>query len=678
MEEAMRYIALLACGLALLAAPQKKDAPELWLQAAIQAETVDGDWRSAIEQYKKIIGRSDAGREVVAKALVRLGLCYERQGSAEARKQYERVIREFSDQKEAAALARERLGGAGTAARVKVERAVWTGPKVDLFGKVSPDGRWITYIDWTTGSLCLHDLQSGADHILTKGWADAAGQHAEFSTFSRDGKQVAYGWNNGKDRYELRTAALLGTSLGQPRRVFDNEEVKAVAPYDWSPDGKWVAVHLTRKDLSGQIALVGIPEGALRVLKSVDWRGPSKIFFSPDSNYIAFDLPVGDTSEQTDVFVMAIDGSRESAAVAHPSRDIVMGWSPDGKHLLFASDRTGSVGLWAQPVAEGKPQRAPELLKPDLGSSWSLGLTSAGALYVFKGVSNRRLQVAPIDLQAGKLAGAPATVSLERFGHAPDWSPDGKYLTAVSCGPTGGGPCVLHIRSMETGQVREVRPKLWYMVEPRWAPDGRSFVTAGRDLKGRDGIYRFDAQTGDTTPVVLGPRLGSYPQWSPDGNRIYYRHDGALLEREWASGKEREVIRRGGLGRLSVSPDGRYASSPVAQGAYSEASILLLIPITGGEPREIRLGHLGSVHGWTSDSRAVLVLRRPADKAELWLVPVAEGEPRKLDIDASDWPEPRPGFRLHPDGRRIAFMAGKSIPEVWALENFLPDRSVSK
>src|ERR1051325_9332526 len=118
METTMRYIAMLACGLALLAAPQKNDDPERWLQAAMQAETVDGDLKSAIEQYKKIIGKAGARREVVAKALVRLGMCYERQGNADARKQYERAVREFADQSEAIAPASERLAamkGTGSA-----------------------------------------------------------------------------------------------------------------------------------------------------------------------------------------------------------------------------------------------------------------------------------------------------------------------------------------------------------------------------------------------------------------------------------------------------------------------------------------------------------------------------------------------------------------------------------
>src|SRR6266568_4537335 len=92
----------------------------------------------------------------------------------------------------------------------------------------------------------------------------------------------------------------------------------------------------------------------------IDLRGPSKIFFSPDGKYIAYDLPTNDSADRRDVFVMAIDGSRETVAVAHPSNNIIMGWSPDGHFLLFSSDRTGSAALWALPLAVGKPQGAPE------------------------------------------------------------------------------------------------------------------------------------------------------------------------------------------------------------------------------------------------------------------------------------------------------------------------------
>ena len=84
-----------------------------------------------------------------------------------------------------------------------------------------------------------------------------------------------------------------------------------------------------RKDRSAQIGLVSTDDGSLRVLKSVDWRGPTHMFFSPDGKYLGFDF-------QSDVFVLAIDGSREIPAVVYPSDDTMVGWSPDGTRLLLA------------------------------------------------------------------------------------------------------------------------------------------------------------------------------------------------------------------------------------------------------------------------------------------------------------------------------------------------------
>src|SRR5689334_9195265 len=98
-------------GAVLLAGAQKGDRADLQLQAAINKEVVEGDLKGAIEQYRKVA--QGANRAVAAKALVRMGQCYERLGDAEARKAYERVVRDFADQKDPSAEARTRLASLG-------------------------------------------------------------------------------------------------------------------------------------------------------------------------------------------------------------------------------------------------------------------------------------------------------------------------------------------------------------------------------------------------------------------------------------------------------------------------------------------------------------------------------------------------------------------------------------
>ena len=245
---------------------------------------------------------------------------------------------------------------------------------------------------------------------------------------------------------------------------------------------------------------------------------------------------------------------------------------------------------------------------------------------------------------------------------------------------------------MDTGQVRKLAQTLPYLRTPQWAPDGGSFLVAGRDSKGRDGVYQVDAKTGSVSSVVYTNSLGAAPRWSPDARKIYYvnRAASSIVERELASGAEREVIRHPRLWReVNFSPDGRYLAVQTGVDPSTKTSSLLLVPVAGGEPRElVRLtepdgwGDYGTT-AWTPDGKAVLKVKRNGSGTELLLVPVTGGPPRKLDIDSDSWTRGAQGgmdqgFSLSPDGQKIAFLMGKSASEVWAIENFLPAIKASK
>ncbi len=691
----MRYVALFACGLMLLAAPQRKDEPELWLQAAIQAETVDGDLKSATEQYKKVIARQSASREVVAKALVRLGECYEKLGSREARKIYERVLREYADQKEAAAEARARLGHHVAAASASgiVTRQVWTGPKLQTVGSVSPDSRIISFTDWSTGDLALHVLATGEDRRLTnKGSWMNSDEYAYDSVFSRDGRQVAYTWHSPKNFvHELRLFDLNSDS-GKTRVLFANRDVRWLNVFDWTPDHKWLVVQLWRGDRTGQMGLVSTADGALRVLKSANWRGASNIACSPDGRYLAYDLPASDDSEQREIYVMATDASRETPVVTHPANDRVLGWSPDGKHLLFASNRSGSNGVWALPVADGKSQGEAKLIKADIDPN-ALGLTRSGVLYYSVRVSGLDVYVASADFQAGKLLSPPANVAQQYvgFNNNPKWSPDGKYLAYLSRrGPTENADrmTVLAIRSTETGKVRELTPNLNFYDRPLWSPDGSFLVVTGTDSKGRWGIHRIDGQSGETTAVVMSDadrHQVTACGWSPDGKILFiwfadlHSKEGVIVAREVRSGQEREIVRRGGLSRgADVTPDGRWLAITTAD-PDNKTTSLLLLPTAGGEPRELLRVRapqdLGGGVEWSPDGSFLLFAKYYDNRTrrETWRISAEGGTPDKLELNG--W-----GHRIHPDARRVAFVMGDRfrMVEVWAMENFLPVLQASR
>jgi len=59
--------------------------------------------------------------------------------------------------------------------------------------------------------------------------------------------------------------------------------------------------------------------------------------FSPDGSLIAF---TGEYDGNTDVFVMPAAGGVPKRLTWHPANDVVLGWTPDGKRILFSSSRT--------------------------------------------------------------------------------------------------------------------------------------------------------------------------------------------------------------------------------------------------------------------------------------------------------------------------------------------------
>jgi Tol biopolymer transport system component len=560
-------------------------------------------------------------------------------------------------------------------APTEVFRKVWSGA-----GAIARDGRRVVYID-KNGNLVLHNVATGVERPLTTD-ASYARSYATVPAISRRGDRAAYWWLNfgggrdGSPAAEIREVTLDGA----PRTrtiVTVNEDAYA---RDWAPDGRSIAV----AGATG-ISIVSLDDGSRRPVHALTGRGPDAVFFSPDGRFVAFDAPARAVTDPFDVFVAALDGSGTVAAVAHPASDRLMEWSPDGRQLLFSSDRSGSVDLWALPVSSGRPSGDAKMLRRGIGVTRSLGLGSDGSLFMQSSLPDRDIHIVNLDLATGRST-SPAVRPIQQFvgmNEQPSWSRDGKKLAYVSHRDQEPFPIIV-IRAEDTGEMKELRPQLPGLRGLDWSPDGDTLVAGGTDLKDNGIMVRIDIASGKVTPVTTpsGGYQAFFPQYSPDGRRIYYNRpvgstEGfALVERELASGEERELFRADALGGHRVSPDGQFIA------VVRSRRDIVIVPVRSGPTRTLfpvaEPDYLG-LHqiAWTPDGRAVIAVKQGRSSTgdisrELWLVPL-EGTPLRLDVDVRRMPSPAfSGIRLHPSGTRLAFVSdGETRNEVWVLEHFL-------
>ncbi|HEV8074320.1 MAG TPA: hypothetical protein VGP66_00640, partial [Candidatus Acidoferrum sp.] len=89
--------------------------------------------------------------------------------------------------------------------------------------------------------------------------------------------------------------------------------------------------------------------------------------FSPDGKWIAF---TGEYDGNADVYVMAAEGGAPKRLTWHPDPDVVVGWTPDGKKVLFYSPREAYADfdrLYTVAADGGVPEALP-MWRAEIGS----------------------------------------------------------------------------------------------------------------------------------------------------------------------------------------------------------------------------------------------------------------------------------------------------------------------
>jgi Tol biopolymer transport system component len=693
MKSMGRIVALffLIAALGIGMAPQ--NAYDLF-QKALTKEKAEGNLEEAIALFQQVVARGE-DESLAARAQLHIGMCHEKLGLGRARESYQKVIDRYPKQAEAVKAAREKLASLvstrmdkpGGSREINMRR-VYDGTGLEWGNALSSDGRNLVYTDWETGDMAIVDMVTKQHRRLTNtgGLKTPSGDMGETSVFSPDDKKIAYGWMVGAKIAELRVVNFDGT---EPRVLLRDEQAVWIRPHDWSNDGKNILIVLMRKDNSSDIAIFSLARKKADIVRHVPAKGP-EMSLSPDGTMIAYSMPQEPGSSKRDLYVMKADGLRHEAIVAHLADDYLLGWTPDGRQVLFASDRTGSYGIWGVQIAEGRAEGLPHLIKGDL-MPFSVKLTPDGTLYYQ--LSERLMEVytVAIDPETGKPLAQPAPVKSRHPGNrqAPDWSPDGTrlaYRSYLGNEPKPDGPALISVLDLRSGEETRIAAGLGFnraFGGPRWSPDGRSVMCIGS--RGEEqGIFQIEIPGGATKFLVKFPpnKFTLHAAWSRDGKSIFYPQGNPvqILRRDLASGQDVELATMkgpAGTPRIALSPDGKWLAF-LSLDIMKDPLKLMIVSADGGPAREIfrtKGGEYIQWLQWTPDGRSIW-LKKYTPPADPKLKPTFEflsvspegSAVRKLDLSIDNGLD----FRIHPDGRQIAFSLGQGKVELWALENFLP------
>ena len=673
------------------ASQAKDDRAEVALEAAIKKEMVDGDLRGAIEQYSKIA--QSGNRAAAAKALVRMGQCQERLGEAEARKAYEKVVREYADQTEAAAEARTRLAALGSAG--KESRAAKAGGdgaalifrKIEFAGqgrthlaRLSPDGTKVLYVDSkdkeARDSLYIERLPSGPEKRLVEG---VTAGNILFFVWSPDGRKIAYKQGRGEIR-------VISSDGGEPRTLWSSaDQDNLVFPMDWSRDGREILLAIENQaDRTMQLAILPSSGGEPRtVLTHPSNEGAPYPQFSPDGKFIVGSRTV---RGNWDLYLWSLDGSQEIRLTEHPAKDESPLWSPDGRWIVFVSDRDKTTDLWALPMQGSNAAGAPVPIKRNLGKGTSVtGFTQSGTLTMFmvqQGVTKDLflIQVDPLTGQARGQFLPFAKYPTDHF--MPRWSPDGKRIAYTSRKGEISLPRI-YVSSGREKEDEQIPAPNYAVGNVEWSGDGQHLVFPGWDPQERVGIFRVSTKDLVIEPLYLGDKYG--PQFK--GAIINLRRlslANTFIFEKIVDMSRREIYTMGMEGKniklvtdkvttngwTWPSPDGKLL-------AYLEGQALRLWSLDANAPgialAQFPEGKPFEGPAWSPDGRQVAW----KDQKQLKVLSLPDNSSRILveaeensEIGDVAW---HGGLAWSPDGQSIAYVmqgisaASKSHSELWVV-----------
>ena len=395
---------------------------------------------------------------------------------------------------------------------------------LELFPKISPDGRWIAFSAQYSGSRQVYVMpaEGGTPRQLT--------------------------WYN-------------DVGMMPPRGGFDHITL------DWTPDSKHIIFRANRTPYgqrNGKYFKVGLNDGLEKPLPIPEG---GFVVLSPDGSKMCY-TPISREfrtwkrykgGRAADLWIYDLEKNHSEQITDFNGTDQIPVWH--GDKIFFASDRTLTLNIHSYDLTTGQVEQVTDYQQYDVmwpsGSNGMMVYENGGYIHKLNLENGEHTKVS-VNINFDNPNVLPYYKNVKEDIHSFSVSPEGNRAIFDARGdiytvPAKNG----NIRNLtKTQGVREMYPS--------WSPDGK-YLTWVSDATGEYEIYLKENKEGaEARQLTENSSAWKYqPTWSPDSKSLLYSDRTLNLKHiDVASGREK-VIDRGVTGEIrdySFSPDSRWVT----------------------------------------------------------------------------------------------------------------------
>jgi tricorn protease len=405
----------------------------------------------------------------------------------------------------------------------------------DVYGRFSPDGKWIAFSSERNGNLDVYLIPAGG------GNAKQLTTHSTDDTvlgWSSDSRSVLFTSNRGEDF--MPQLYLVSTEGGMPWKAGTDMGVQA----SYSPDGKRLAYNQKSQ---------------------VYWR---KFYRG---------------SYQSDIMIMDVAAKKFTQVTDFDGLDSWPMWGSDG-HIYFVSDRDGNglTNIWRVSESGGKADKVTTFKAGDV--RWP-AISADGRVIVFEhdfgiwklDVASKRATPITLNIDAETQENLSDVQSFSSEADDYDLAPSSRRIAFSIHGEIFTAP-------VEEGDLKQVTDGSARDRNVNYSPDGKMLAYIS-DKSGREELYVVPVD-GSAPPLQVTniDALKFGYNWSPDSKEIAFAGSDNNLRKLTVATKQvitLDTSRYGGFGVPVWSPDGKWIA--YSKSDASRTSDVYMIAASGQE-----------------------------------------------------------------------------------------------